>query len=62
MNSPFEHRPDIDNYFQSSIENEAVIETLLLSEIQPQFKEFENKFIIESESLKNFFENEILIN
>jgi len=59
MDSPLKHRIDLDNNFESTIENEAVIQNLVLTEVQPEFKELENKFIIESESLKNFFENEI---
>jgi len=49
---------EVDNNFESIIQNDVVLQTEFLSDLPSDFKQTHNKFIVDSDSIKTFFEKE----
>lgn len=58
MDSPLKHQMEVDNNFESIIQNDVVLQTEFLSDLPSDFKQTHNKFIVDSDSIKTFFEKE----
>ncbi len=49
---------EIDNNFESIIQNEDVMESNFLNDLPSEFKNTHDKFIVDSDSIKTFYEKE----
>lgn len=58
MDNPLKHQLDLENQFESSIQKEVIIENLLIPHLQPNIKQTEEKFLIDSDSIINLFSKE----
>ena len=58
MDSPLKHHMEIDNNFESIIQNEDVMQSNFLHDLPSDFKNTHDKFITDGDSIKTFYEKE----